>query len=210
MKENKMSMNLIMVIVIMFSAITFLFTIKMSQAASKPWPNNEFYRLGDTEYAVRYSNLEPNGIYKGNENQNTLVLKGNYGSGWGAVVDKNVIYTNEYTSTDMGLIFCKVVKIDLDTLEKTVVMDDAVIRGQCKSGEIVITDCFLASSNHSDANSLCKLYALSSDVRLDASGSVIYYDIARSEEVYRTEDKSTTDKNFGILYLKKSLEEVME
>jgi hypothetical protein len=60
--------------VMIFAAIAFFFTIKMVDLADR-FPVNEFFPIEDTEYAVKYSSLEPNGIYRGTENASSLVYQ---------------------------------------------------------------------------------------------------------------------------------------
>lgn len=208
MKESKFSMNVLLVVVICFSAITFLITIKLMKTAGDTWAINDFYRIEDSEYAVRYSNLEPDGIYKGSENTNELVIEGNYGYDWGAVIEENTLYVNEYDSTDLGLMISNVVKINLDTKEKTVLFRDSALRGKCLSGELVIVDGFSSQSNHPDTNYLCKLYSLSQRIDFDKNSEVIYYDTESSEVALRLKDFSVSEKTFEKNYINISLEEV--
>ena len=208
MNERKISMNRILVLVIFISAITFFISVKLSQTALKSFPTNLFSRIEDSFYAVRYSNLDPNGIYKGSENDNELIVKGNFGYDWGAVLVGDTLYTNEYSSTDIGLMLCKVVKINLKTGDKTTLFKDSIIRGRCASGEIVILDGFASQSNSPKTNSLCKLYSITSDVNFNKKSTVSFFDIDKGKIVLTVENRSKNDKTFSMLYTERTLEEV--
>lgn len=208
MRESRFSMNRLLVIVIFISAITFFITVKLSQTALKTWPTNVFNRIENSEYAVKYSNLEPNGIYKGNENVNTLIVKGNFGYDWGVALIDNDVYTNEYSSTDLGLVLCNVVKIDLNSGKKTVLIKDAILRGRCASGELVILKGFASQSNHPETNSLCKLYSFTSDIKFNSNSELIYYDAQKGKAVFSVEAKSVSEKVFDKMYIDRTLQEV--
>ena len=77
MESPKFSFNAFLLVVIIFSALLFFVTVKVMDIADRT-PVNSFTPIEGTELAVRYSSLEPNGIYTGTENVNTLLLEGNF------------------------------------------------------------------------------------------------------------------------------------
>ncbi|MBO5995559.1 MAG: hypothetical protein J6Q41_08605 [Firmicutes bacterium] len=209
MKETKFSMNALVIVVMIFAAIAFFFTVKMVNLADR-FPINEFYRIEDTEYAVRYSSLEPNGIYRGSESASTLVLEGTYGYDWGLVLKDDNLYINEYITTDVGLLMCDLVKIDMNTMEKTVLKKNTILRGSCKSGELVCMGDYIMPANNPKVNSLCKFYAMSTgdlDTR-KSSATIMYLDPNTSEVLYSLVEKMPQAPGFEAKYLDRSLDEV--
>ena len=78
MQENKFTANALVLVVIVFSAILFLFSIKvvdLSQHAAV----NDFYPIEGTDLAVKYSSLSPNGLYQGGQTTGVLKLEGTFG-----------------------------------------------------------------------------------------------------------------------------------
>ena len=208
MKESRLSMNRILVVTLVLSAIALLIIVKLTKTAGTLWPVNEYFGIEDSEYAVRYSNLEHNGIYKGEENNNTLVLKGNFSFGSDCALDGNIFYTNEYKATDMGIVLCKAVSVNLDTAEKKTVLDNAAIIGKCASGELVLTDSFAYVKNNPEENALCQLYFFSSRINMQKGFNVLYYDIQKGEVVYSTPGKTDNETAFEKVYLNRTLAEV--
>lgn len=197
--------------VMIFAAIGLFFTIKMVNMADR-FPVNEFYQIEDTDMAVRYSSVEPSGIYRGNESSHTLLIEGTYGNDWGAVVEGDDLFINEYVSTDLGLLLCDLVKIDLNTMEKETLYKDTILRGRCASGELVLMKGYLMPSNSPTNNSLMKFYSMaSSDIRPENnSATVIFFDPSTTEEVYSLKDSSAKSSAFESKYLDRTLEEVKE
>ena len=209
MNSSKFSVTALMIVVAVFSALTFIFTVKIVNL-NNPFPVNEFYEIEGTKYGVRYSTLEPNGIYKGIKSACTLVLEGSYGSDWGLYREGDTLYVNEYVSSDMGLLFCKVVKIDLNTFEKETLLQDALLRGTCASGELVCVSGITLDSNMPAENSLCKLYAMSSnEMRPEGKSAVIYYIDPKTGEVLASfrDDEAMSD-DFEARYLERTYAEV--
>ena len=86
MGNAKFTMNSLVIIAIIFSAILFFFTIAMVDMAN-PYAQNEFYPIeGTDELAIKHSSIEPNGIYRGSENAAVLVLEGTYGKDSGTTL----------------------------------------------------------------------------------------------------------------------------
>ncbi|MBQ6117267.1 MAG: hypothetical protein IJL08_08105 [Oscillospiraceae bacterium] len=209
MRETKFSMNALVLVVIIFSAITFFVSIRLVDLADRR-AVNEFYPVEGTDVAVRYSNLYPNGIYEGDRVNGELKVPGDFGHDWGAAAIGDQLYVNEHTRTDMGMIICQVVRVDLNTFEKEVLWRDTMLRGRCASGELVCLKGFLMPSNFPKTNSLCRLYSESSeDIRPESEGGVVMFVDGESGEIlYSVRDDEAQTDVFERRYLERTLEEV--
>jgi len=206
MKSPKFSLNAFIAVVMLFSVIGFFFTVKMVNLADR-YPVNEYTVIEGTNLAVRYSNLEENGICEGSAEKAVLKLPGNYGADWGAFVSGNSLFINEYTSTKFGMMLCNVVKIDLQTYEKETVLEDAILRGRCASGEPVCVSGCMLPSDFPETNSLCKLYGMTA---AEHDVTVLYLDPETAEVVASVHDDAAMKVNFEKCYLNRTLEEVAE
>ena len=209
MGNAKFTMNSLVIIVIIFSAMLFFFTITMVDMVN-PYGQNDYYPIEGTDLAVKHSRIDPNGLYKGPENTAVLVLEGTFGNDWGTTLAGDELYLNEYYMTTVGLIIPEVVKVNVDTLEKEVLFKDAMIRGRCVSGEMVCLESYIVPSNSPKTNSLLKFYTMSdSNLRPDGNTSdIIFIDPATGEEVFRLEDQPIIEKTFSQEYLERSLDEI--
>ena len=208
MGSSKFTLNAFIIVVIAATVIGFFFTVVIVDLAYHP-AINDFYPIEGTDLGVFYSSIKPDGIYKGDRVNNVLRLEGRYGFDWGMAVEDNCLYTNEYTNTSLGIVLCSVVRIDLDTFEKEILLTDAVLRGRCVSGELVCQSGTLLESNYPEESSLCRLYAVSAPW-IDPEGrivDVVWLDPATGNELLRLQtDGSSGD--FEASYLQRSLEEV--
>ena len=211
MNDRKFTVNSLVLILMIFSAAMLFFTVKLINMTN-PYAENSFYPIEGTDYYVRYSTLDPCGVYKGKGATAKLMIEGEYGHDWGAVAADGKLYVNEYSKSEFGLMFTKLVCIDLDSFEKTVLRDDAMLRGRCRSGELVCVSGFMMPSNMPDTNSLCKLYSFSSDeLRLeDGDAVVLYIDPATSNVVYSVRDKAALSDDFEALFIDRTLQEVVK
>ncbi len=210
MRDTKFTLNSLLLVVMIISAIFFFFSVKLFNMADRR-AVNEYYPIEGTSYAVRYSNLQPNGIYEGSRTTGVLKLEGSFGYDWGAAAEDGALYLNEYDHTDLGLTLSSVVRVDTGTFEKTVLLEDAVLRGRCASGELVcLSGCFM-SFDFPETNALCRLYALSSKaLRPQSPGAyVVFLDPATGEAVYSLRDEHALDEGFESRYLERTLGEVM-
>lgn len=210
MQENKFTANALVLVVIVFSAILFLFSIKvvdLSQHAAV----NDFYPIEGTDLAVKYSSLSPNGLYQGGQTTGVLKLEGTFGYDWGAAVEGDSLYLNEYTSTDVGVMLCRLVRVDLTTFEKEVLLRDTILRGRCASGELVCLGGYLMPSDFPATNPLCRFYAMSApSIRPgDDSAVVLFLDPQTGETVYAVRDDQALTDVFESRYLQRTLQEVM-
>ena len=208
MRESKFTLNAFLLVVIIFSALAFFVTVKLTAMADRT-PINSFSPIEGTELAVRYSSLEPNGIYRGSENVNTLVLEGNFGTDWGAAAVGDRLYLNAYRSTDLGILLSDVVCVDLRTFQKEVLLQNAILRGRCASGELVCLRGAMLPANHPQNNALCRLYSLT-DTTLSPEGDamVVYLDPDTGRILYEVRDDTAQGGDFETRYLGRTLQEV--
>lgn len=208
MKNNKMSFNMILIIVACFSTIAFFFTVKLVNLADR-FPVNSFNRIEGTNFAIKYSSLEPDGLYEGDENTCVLRVEGTFGYDWGSAVEGDYLYTNEYVTTTLGLVTPQLVRINLKDFSKEVLYKDTLLRGRCASGELVCQSNFIMPSNYPKTNSFCKLYAMSSDIDdVDNRFDVIYINPASAQVEYTVENQFDLANKFDENFLEKTLEEV--
>ena len=62
MGNAKFTMNSLVIIVIIFSAILFFFTITMVDMVN-PYGQNDYYPIEGTDLAVKHSRIDPNGLF---------------------------------------------------------------------------------------------------------------------------------------------------
>lgn len=200
-----------MIVVLFFAVFSLFFTVNLVSMADQ-LAVNEFNPIeGTDQVSVIYSNLRPNGLYVGDRVNGKLKLKGYFGFDWGAYAEGSTLYINEYTNTELGMMLCKLVRVDLDTFEKEVVFSDAILRGRCASGELVVIRGFLMPSCRPATNALCKLYSFVSDsIELDGDrATVLFLDPATGEVVYSVKDPNALSDGFEARYIDRTLEEVM-
>ena len=205
MKRAKFSLNAFILIVILFSALLFFVVLTLSNLADRS-AINEYYPIGDTDLGVRYSNRLENGIYQGPENAGTLLVSGDFGHDWGAALADETLYINEYRASSLGLTFCDVSVFDLTDLTKRVLMQNAVLRGENASGDLVCIDNYLLPSNYPKDNPLCKLYLLAYP-KEKALPEVVVLDPASGEELARIPDPDI-ENGFEGKYLESTTEEL--
>ena len=88
---------------------------------------------------------------------------------------------------------------------------NTLLRGQCKSGELVCVSNYIMPSNYPKTNSLMKLYTMSSDsIRTDGGKcEVVFINPENAKIIYSVKDTSALYK-FDENYLGKTLEEVQK
>ena len=205
-------MNALLVITIIFTAITLLFSVTFVNMAYKA-PVDKSYPVEGTKVFVRYSSVKDSGIYEGYVATGTLKLKGQFGYEWGATAEGDTLLLNEYKWTDLGLVTCDLVSVDLDTFEKTVVFKDVMLRGRCASGEAVCVSGAAVLSNLPAGNPLWKFYALTNaSVKPSLPGAeILIIDPATYEVLWSARDPEALDE--GVVesrYLEKTLDEVRQ
>jgi len=208
LRRTKFSVNALILLVIIFFAIIFFVTVKLVDLAYHP-ARNDYYRIEGTEYAVRYSSLLPDGIYKGSQTTGVLQLEGRFGYDWGAAAVGDTLYINEYISTDLGLMLCDLVRVDLNTFEKETLLRNTVLQGTCASGELVCIGGSVMPGAHPETNALRRLYVMSGDGDETAEGRLILFiDPQTAEIVWSVRDDGDASGDFESRYLARTLEEV--
>ena len=209
MNGTKFTMNALVLVVTIFVAIGFFFTVKLGKIADHS-PLNEYYPIEGTDLGVRYGTERPSGLYRGGANSRELLLEGTFGYDWGAFAGKDCLWLNEYANTDLGLMHCRVVRVDLADFSLQPVSEDTVLRGRCPSGELVCLRGCLLPANYPETSPLCALYCLGTgDLRPDGSSAeVLWLDPETGVVLYRLRDPEAATEVFEERYLRRSLEEV--
>lgn len=209
MGKSKFNVNILLLVLLIFGAFTFFITVYITQKADRS-AVNQFYPIEGTDLAVRYSSLEPDGLYQGSENVNSLRVKGRFGFDWGAAQEGESLYLNEYASTDLGLSFCDLVCVDLRSYQKEVLWPNTILRGRCASGELVCVRNVLLPANQPKTSSLCAFYSLSVPALCPESdgAEVLFLDPANGEVLYSVFDDEAMTDVFDARYLARTLEEV--
>ena len=205
----KFTMNALIIVASVFTALTLIVTVGIVNTKN-PFPVNEYYPIEGSEYAVRYSTFDKNGIYKGPKNSCELVLEGSFGANWGNVRSGDHLYTNEYHVTDLGLTLCDLVRIDLDTLEKVTLFRDTLLRGKCASGEMVCIKGYIMPSDFPKTNPLTALYSMTGS-GLDSrqrDAEVIYLDPLTGRTLYSVRTPDALAEDFEDIFLSRTLGEV--
>jgi len=210
LNNTKFTMNALLVIVTVFSAIGLLFTVGLYDMGQHVYLINDYQAIKGTDLSIRYSTKDVSGIYRGPQNNDEPVLEGNFGYDQGTTYSEGHLYLNEYKYTDTGLTLCDAVCVDTDSFEKKVIMKNSMLRGRCASGELVCRGDCLLQSNMPETNSLCRLYAMTSSKLdpLSESATVLFIDPASGEIVYTAEDDSSSAEEFDERWLSLTLEEV--
>jgi hypothetical protein len=210
MSDTKFTANALLLVVAVFSAILFFFSIRVVDV-SQHEAVNDYYPIEGTDLGVRYSNLKPHGLYRGGSANGVLVLEGDFGYDWGAAAEGESLYLNEYTSTDVGVMLCRLVRVDLTTDTKEILLRDTILRGRCASGELVCLGGYLMPADFPATNPLCRLYAMSSpSIRAEGAGAtVLFLDPKTGETVWSVRDEEALTDVFESRYLDRTLQEVM-
>ena len=208
MRSPKLSVNALLLVLLIFGGFTFFITVFIVRMADRSGVNT-FNPVEGTDYAIRYSSLEPNGLYQGNEVVNSLVVKGNFGFDWGAALEGERLYLNEYKTSNMGVMHSDLVCVDLTAKRKETLLTDAILRGKCASGELVCVRGVLLPANEPESNILCKFYALAAPGLHDGA-EVLFLDPATGEIVYSVRDDGAMTEAFEARYLQRTLEEVRQ
>ena len=208
MNDRKVTVNSLVLIVMIFSLVLLFCTVNLVDM-SFSYAENSFFPIEGTEYYVRYSTLYPSGVYRGSGPTAELMIEGEYGHDWGAVAVDDKLYINEFSRTDFGIMLTKLVCIDLNTFEKTQLGSDMMLRGRCRSGELVCVSGFMMPSNMPYTNSLCKIYSFSRDeIHLEDKDAVVtYIDPATSEVVYSKRCEEALANDFESRFIETTLEE---
>jgi len=210
MKKARFSLNAFILVIIIFSAVIFFVTISLVDLAN-PLAVNERYPVEGTDLAVVYSNRIEHGLYEGPANTAVLRLPGRYGHDWGMAREGSALYMNEYLSSDIRLTYCRLVRVDLDTFEKQVIADDAVLRGRCASGELVYVSGQLLPSVYPETSVLARLYMLSAPAAVNGAVIKVMDPVSGDISVSASDPKALSDGDlFDSLYIDRTLDEILE
>lgn len=212
MNTSKFTMNALMVIVLVFSVLGLVFTVWIYDLGEHAYLVSDYEAIEGTDLSIRYSTKEVSGIYRGAQNNDELMLEGNFGYDRGTTVREGHLYLNEYSYSDLDLVFCDAVAVDTKTFEKKTLMKNGMLRGRCASGELVCRGNCLLPSNMPDTNSLCRLYGMTSS-KLDPSSKsavVLFIDPASGEVVCSVVDEDAFSEDFDERWLSRTLEEVQQ
>lgn len=212
MRQSKFTFQAFLIIVLIFSVMAFFFTLFLSEMADKAWnPHvNDSYEIAGTDLTIRYSDKKGNGIFEGDPVNGVLKVEGSFGHDWGIALEGDYLYLNEYRTSTLGMMFCQLVRINLNTYEKEILMHNTILRGQCTSGELVCVSDILMPSMQPKTNELACLYAMTSSnihPRSDR-GRVLFIDPSDTKILYETEDDTVLSDDFNARYLEHSLEEI--
>lgn len=101
------------------------------------------------------------------------------------------------------------VRVDTADFEKSVLLEDAILRGRCASGELVCLSGSFMDFNYPQTNELCRLYALSSEtLRTEGGALVCFLDPESGEILYSARDEGSLTGDFDARWLARTLEEV--
>ena len=212
MRQSKFTFNAFLLIVLIFSVMAFFFTHFLSGMADVAWQAavNDTYEIEGSNLSIRYSDKKPSGLYEGDQVNGELKVEGTFGHDWGVVLEGDHLYLNEYRSSTFGMTYCQLVRINIHTFEKEVLMRDTILRGQCSSGELVCVSNTLLPSMQPKTNELCRLYAMTaSGIDPDRDGgTILFLDAVNTTVLYQTEDEEALTDVFEERYLNHSLEEI--
>ncbi|MBQ3328505.1 MAG: hypothetical protein IJG88_00960, partial [Eggerthellaceae bacterium] len=205
----RFTLNSFIVVVLIFSTIAYFFTITLVDMADSR-AVNDYFAVEGTDYAIVYSNKKENGIYEGLETSAELKLAGSFGHDWGVAVNGPYLYVNEYRYTEMGFIHSSVVRVDTRSWTKELLLNDAMIRGVCASGELVCVAGFAMPATFPETNPLVRLYAMAGPAgMLDGDGlELAVIDPATAETVAEFADESS-DGSYGGRYLELTMDEIL-
>ena len=210
--KAKFTMNAMLVIVFFFSLIAIAFSVKAYDLGEHVFLIADYQPIEGTDLSIRYSTQNPSGIYRGPKGDDELMLEGEFGFDAGTTYCDGKLYLNEYWYSNADLVFCNAVCVDTESFEKTEMVKDGMLRGRCKSGELVCTADSLLATSRPKTNSLCRLYCmLTKTDPLSDSVTVLYIDPSSGEIVYSAgSDKDPTTKEFNARFLNRTLEEVRQ
>ena len=214
MKQSKFTFHAFLFIVLIFSVMAFFFTHFLSGMAGIAWNSwtNDSYEIEGTNLVIRYSDKKGNGIIEGDAINGVMKVEGTFGHDWGIALEGDYLYLNEYRSSTLGLTFCQLVRINIQTFEKEVLMRDTILRGQCASGELVCVSNVLMPASLPKTNALCRFYAMTAgDIDLSSDGgTVLFIDPSDAKILYQTEDEDALSDTFEERFLQHTLEEIKE
>lgn len=214
MRETKFTVNAVVLVALIFSALALFFTVKLPYYAYSEGMN-DFSPIEGTDMGVYYSNRKQNGIYRptnivsGIMLEGELLLAGDFIGDWGAAYEDGILYLNELSTTELGMTTVKLVRVDTDGFKEKTLMNDSVMRGRCASGELVVIRGYMMSATYPETNSLAKLYGFSSgNIAGSGNADVVYLDPATGEIVHTVTGVDAEADDFEELFINRTLDEV--
>lgn len=209
MQQPRFTLNSLVIVVSIFTAITFFITLTVVNLAD--WSAvNDYFPIEGTDLGILYSDEKPSGIYRGYANSGDLMLEGEFSHDWGIVRYDDRLFLNEYRATDLGFMTSRLVRVDMDTFEEEVLIEDATLRGACRSGELVCIRTEMPPSNFPGTNAFCQLYGMASGLLpIDETTSVIFVDPESGEVVLTLNGDDAEARDFEARYLDRTLEEML-
>ena len=209
MQQPRFTLNSLVIVVSIFTAITFFITLTVVNLAD--WSAvNDYFPIEGTDLGILYSDEKPSGIYRGYANSGDLMLEGEFSHDWGIVRHDDRLFLNEYRATDLGFMTSRLVRVDLDTFEEEVMIEDAALRGACRSGELVCIRTAMPPSNFPGTNAFCQLYGMTSGMLpIEEATSVIFVDPESGEVVLTLAGDDAEAGDFEARYLDRTLEEML-
>ena len=214
MERGRFTFNAFLLVVALASAL-YLFISVISYDIVMPYVRNDVYPLEGTEYAIKYvvnRTNDESGLYAGSASWDELLVPGNFGYDWGAVVEGDLLFCNEYHKTKLGFTTCDLVKIDLTTLEKTLIARDTMLLGRCASGELVCMGDTVPADWLPATNPLYDLYRIpAGHMQAETYGALVrFYDPADGSLLREFPDEEALTSERQEYYLSSSFAEVKE
>ena len=205
MKKTRFTFNSLLLITALFSALILFIGVTMVDMATL-LPVEDEYRIEGTDYFIRYSSFRPYGLYRWSE----LLCEGSFGYDWGAELVGDTLYCNEYKTTDFGLMVTDVVRIDMTTYKKTTLMRNAMIRGKCASGELIVYEGYISQSWNPDVNPFRPVFSISDgEIPKDPDAALVcWFDTSSERTVYSIADPAAQTDAREEYYISRTLEEV--
>ena len=207
-------MNAFLLVVLLASALYLFITVVLYDMATLNF-RNERYQIEGTDYFVRYfvqKNDDRSGIYDGEYEWSNKLIAGSFGYDWGAAIAGDEYYCNEYHTTRLGFLTCDVVKINLNTFEKEIIYKNTMLKGRCKSGELVCMGETVGANWFPKTNSFYKLYALSlNELHAESESAIVrIIDPESGKTVWEKRDDLALTSEREEFYLSSELSEVMK
>ena len=209
MKNYRKTLNIAVLTMMILSVLYIFITVVIFNVAQNT-PTSASYQIEDTGYFVRYTTMKENGIYDDDGPAGKLLLEGQFGYDRGAAAQGNTLYCTEYRSSTLGWMTCDLVKVDLTTFEKKVLMKDAMLYGRCASGELIVMDGVVMANWFPQTNQLCELYRMTAgDKVFSERGAVVcLMDPESGEILWRKQDLNALTEKRMRYYMNNSLEEI--
>lgn len=206
-------MNAFLFILLLASALYFFVSVVIYDMAALNF-RNDWYPIEGTDLYIRdcvKKTEDESGIYDGPQEWSDRLVPGDFGYDWGAHAEGGTLYINEYHSTKFGFLTCDLVKIDLETYEKTVLYRNTMMIGRSASGELVCMGETVGANWFPKTNPLYRLYGMTQSGLRQEEGSAVVrmIDPLSGKTVFEKRDDGALSSKRQEYYLASTLEEVM-